>query len=298
MKKIGFGIDSKYKALGRFLANQRQGKVKLSFGQVENFIEGRLPPSARKTGGWWRGSTLAPVLREAGASVASVSIVNSYVIFAKEKFDDINVREMKQQIDDLTETLASERAEKESVLEKQRQEFQNIVTQYSSQLDELKGQELREFRRAFVNRRLFFFMQLVIITTFIFLFSGFVRLVDQELISVPKTPSEFLPWYALLLVFLFPFVWVARTFAYQADKSEILQRDYFSRRYMEERLVLHYGEENKELREKVLSDYSDSWVNKNPADRLMALKTKQADPSKIHPAEFVLDAIRKKTDAS
>lgn len=55
MKPLKPEFDTKYGGLGRFLKNQKRPRLTLSFDQVEQFIEGKLPASARRTGSWWRG---------------------------------------------------------------------------------------------------------------------------------------------------------------------------------------------------------------------------------------------------
>ena len=119
---------------------------------------------------------------------------------------------------------------------------------------------------------------------------------DSLRFQQPTTPLEFLPWLLLFSLLLSPFFWIARVFLHLADKAEIVKWDLYSRGYMERRMLLYYGQQDNELRKQVLKDYSDSWVNKNPADRLMNVKIKGTSPERLHPLEIAIEAMKKQKD--
>mgnify|MGYP006444164429 FL=1 len=214
--------------------------------------------------------------------------LENQMLISKAKFE--------QQVRDVTRNLTAEfdgKLELEKVkLENDRNDMKSEIQGYQVDLDALKKNENSEGLKANKNRSFFYYMLAAVAVLSVILLSVFSYSVKKEFVDFPREPLAFFPWLFLLLILLSPFIWVARVLSHQVDKAEILERDYFSRHYIERRMLLYYGGDESELRKNILSDYSKSWVSNNPADRLMAIKSKNNDPSKMHPIEIAVDELR------
>ena len=76
----------RYQPLGRFLATRPHASVLLSFTDVEQIIQWRLPPSARRHRAWWANvqtHVQAVAWLAAGWKVEFVDLADEFVHFAR-----------------------------------------------------------------------------------------------------------------------------------------------------------------------------------------------------------------------
>ncbi len=76
----------KYESLRRYLNEQRQERVTLSFDDVADIIGDTLPPSARKFAQWWENDPKhveAQAWLSAGYQSACISLISENVTFIR-----------------------------------------------------------------------------------------------------------------------------------------------------------------------------------------------------------------------
>jgi len=307
----------------RYLNQRADEKVELSFNELSKNLEGEGLFAPQPHASFFSSEAFSKCLDGSGWKIDEILEQEEHVRFIKLKdvwyenklrrqgtalnqavadYDNVsqklNQSEAKREKEIMNISIEMEERynkklgiEKEA-LETERKKLRAEIEVYQIELNVLEDNEKLEKEQSATNRHGFYKLIGVIVLLSIFLISVFFWGVGKGAFDFPKEPFAFFPWIFLLLILLSPFVWVARVLNHQADKAEILQRDYFSRRYMERRMLLHYGRGESELRESILSDYSQSWVSNNPADRLMAIKSKNKDPSKMHPIEIAIEKLR------
>ncbi|MDD9842026.1 MAG: tetratricopeptide repeat protein [Alphaproteobacteria bacterium] len=109
-----------------------------------------------------------------------------------------------------------------------------------------------------------------------------------------KSPFFHLSLLLIIPLFIFPWVWGLRLKIHARDKDEILLADYYRRAYMKHNLFERFGQEDETIKRLIVSEYIRSWAWNSPAEILLAIKNKQADPSKMHPAEVLGDKLKVK----
>lgn len=77
----------KYEPLARFLSQQKQASIPMTFAQIEQLIGNRLPASARKHRPWWSNNPSNSVITrawlDAGFKTAQVDMAGERLVFMR-----------------------------------------------------------------------------------------------------------------------------------------------------------------------------------------------------------------------
>lgn len=77
----------KYEPFGQFLRKQRTQEVRLTFGEIENIVKAKLPPSARQQRAWWSNnpdnSVMTKVWLDAGFRSEQVDMEARKLVFRR-----------------------------------------------------------------------------------------------------------------------------------------------------------------------------------------------------------------------
>ena len=80
-------IVGKYEPFGQFLRKQRAQEVRLTFGEIENIVKAKLPPSARQQRAWWSNnpdnSVMTKVWLDAGFRSEQVDMEARKLVFRR-----------------------------------------------------------------------------------------------------------------------------------------------------------------------------------------------------------------------
>ena len=80
-------IVGKYEPFGQFLRKQRAQEVRLTFGEIENIVKAKLPPSARRQRAWWSNnpdnSVMTKVWLDAGFRSEQVDMEARKLVFRR-----------------------------------------------------------------------------------------------------------------------------------------------------------------------------------------------------------------------
>ncbi len=88
---------SKYDPLNAHLVQRGEGRVPMSFEQIESVIQTRLPPSARRHRAWWSNNPSNSVMTrawlDAGYRTEAVNLEAGEVVFRRVKDDGLRADE-------------------------------------------------------------------------------------------------------------------------------------------------------------------------------------------------------------
>ena len=100
-----------------------------------------------------------------------------------------------------------------------------------------------------------------------------------------ENPFGMLPLLSILIIFLFPLIWLIRLKIREANKHHILQEYYYSQYTIELYMKRYFSAQNTRMR--IAEIHMHHWMVSPPSDLLIKLDSKHADHSDIAQIELL-----------
>ena len=97
--------------------------------------------------------------------------------------------------------------------------------------------------------------------------------------------------FSIISFIVFPIIWGIKLLNARINRAEILKWDLFSRNNVDNSIE-YYRRELGNNRNDIIVDYMNNWINKNPADRLVALQRKKSANKEQPENETLLQEIK------
>ena len=119
---------------------------------------------------------------------------------------------------------------------------------------------------------------------------SFIALPDEDSNSLNIFLSA-LSRFSILSLVIFPIIWGIRLLNTAIIRNEILKWDIFSRMNIANSID-YYQRELGDKRNDIIIAYMEGWINKNPADKLITLHSKNPEPTEQSSHETLLRTIK------